>query len=170
MHDFVIREAQFSDAEGIASVHVSSWQETYKGIVPDSYLSSLSVVARQGMWESAIARNSSRHKTFVATVAGEIIGFVSGGEARETEHGKKGELAALYLLKAYHGRGIGRSLFEALTDFLKSIGIDDMYLWVLDDNPTKNIYEAWGGNPGKDIVDDIGGVQLKEVLIAWEQI
>lgn len=36
------RKAALEDAPGIANVHVDSWRSTYKGIVPDTYLASLS--------------------------------------------------------------------------------------------------------------------------------
>lgn len=50
--NFLIREANFQDAQGIANVHVSSWIETYTGIVPESYLAELSKEERKEMWES----------------------------------------------------------------------------------------------------------------------
>ncbi|MFK0522174.1 hypothetical protein ACINKY_08160 [Paenibacillus illinoisensis] len=37
-----IREATINDAEGIAKVHVHSWRTTYKGIIPEEFLTNLS--------------------------------------------------------------------------------------------------------------------------------
>ena len=38
----MLRRANINDAAAIAKVHVDTWKSTYKGIVPDDYLSSLS--------------------------------------------------------------------------------------------------------------------------------
>ena len=37
----IVRPAQLEDAEGIANVHVTSWQTTYTGIIPDEVIKSL---------------------------------------------------------------------------------------------------------------------------------
>jgi hypothetical protein len=42
-----IRRASQSDARAIAEVHVASWRETYRGIVPDAFLDALSVAERE---------------------------------------------------------------------------------------------------------------------------
>ncbi|MFC8561731.1 GNAT family N-acetyltransferase, partial [Peribacillus frigoritolerans] len=34
-----IRKAIEEDVDGIANVHINSWKTTYKGILPDQYLS-----------------------------------------------------------------------------------------------------------------------------------
>lgn len=38
----IIRKANFNDISSIAKVHVDTWKTTYKGIVPNDYLESLS--------------------------------------------------------------------------------------------------------------------------------
>ena len=50
MADFQIREALLTDARGIAKVHVRAWQSAYSGLVPDSYLQSLTVELRTNTW------------------------------------------------------------------------------------------------------------------------
>ncbi len=40
-----IRPATAEDAPAIAHIHVTAWQATYKGIVPELYLSSLNEAA-----------------------------------------------------------------------------------------------------------------------------
>lgn len=167
---FLIREAKVEDANGIARVHVDSWIETYTGIVPDSYLSTLSKEKRQEMWESIISSNKSKEYTFVAESNGEILGFVNGGEAREKEHGFEGELCAIYLLKRHQGKKIGKAMFQKLSDSLKSDSMKNMYLWVLRDNSTVNFYKGMGGVKGAEKVDEIGGKELLEDLYYWENL
>jgi L-amino acid N-acyltransferase YncA len=168
--EFLIREANVQDASGIARVHVNSWIETYTGIVPDSYLSTLSKAKRQEMWESIISSNKSKQYTFVAEVNGEIIGFVNGGEAREKEHGFEGELCAIYLLQSHQGQKIGKAMFQKLTESIKNDSMKSMYLWVLRDNSTIKFYKGMGGTKGTEKVDEIGGKELLEDLYYWENI
>lgn len=170
MINFEIRKASYDDSNGIANVHVESWIETYVGIVPDSYLSTLSKPKRQAMWESIISDKQARKYTFVAIVDGEIVGFVNGGESREKHHGYEGELCAIYLLKKFQKMGIGKALFNKFVNSLKTDGIQDMYLWVLRDNLTVKFYQKMGGQKGVEKADEVGGKILIEDLYYWNQI
>lgn len=168
--EFLIRAAQIQDASGIARVHVDSWLETYKGIVPDSYLSTLSKAKKQEMWERIVSSNKAKQYTFVAEVNGQIVGFVNGGEAREKNHGYDGELCAIYLLKSHQGKKIGKTMFQRLLESLKKDSMKTMYLWVLRDIPTVSFYQGIGGKKATDRLDEIGGKPLLEDLYYWENI
>lgn len=52
--DIVVRQASLKDAEKIARVSVSSWKTTYKGILADDFLSSLTYTSRIKNWEDII--------------------------------------------------------------------------------------------------------------------
>ena len=51
----MIRLAAPEDARGIAQVQVESWNTTYPGIVPKSYLDSLDIKKREKIWKQAAA-------------------------------------------------------------------------------------------------------------------
>lgn len=167
-----VRPAKWEDAPGIAAVHVSSWRETYVGIVPDEFLARLSVERREMMWRDALQEGSGRaHGIFVAeTPAGEIVGFASGGNNRTPEFGFTGELYAIYLLKAHQRRGVGKLLFQAVVSDLKASGHDSMMLWVLEDNRTVDFYKRMGGVPSGSKVEEIGGKPLKELALGWASL
>src|SRR5688572_16302733 len=99
----VIRKAQVGDANGIAQVHVQSWIETYRGLMPDDVLDNQSVERREAMWERVIAQRIDVHPVFVAIDEDEIVAFVSGGAARDVFEGYDSELYAIYALKKTHG-------------------------------------------------------------------
>ena len=170
MITYEIRKANLNDSKGIANVHVESWVETYTGIVPDKYLATLSKTNRQSMWLNIISANKANQFTFVATVNDEVVGFVNGGEARQKEHGLGGELYAIYLLKKFQGKGIGKELFNHFASSLKSDGIQSMYLWVFRDNLTIKFYQKMGGLKGVDKEDEIAGKVLIEELYYWNQL
>src|SRR6185312_11535769 len=110
MVEMLIRKAQLEDAVGIAKVHVDSWRTTYKGIVPDSFLDSLSYEKREQIWRSGIEANG----VYIAEdESGRIVGFASGGAERTGKYEAYiGELYAIYLLEGQQGNGLGRMLFQ----------------------------------------------------------
>lgn len=164
-----IRHACINDAAGIASVHVNAWHETYTGIIPDSFLQSLSVEKRSTAWTKMLTdRDMNSFFTFVAVYKDEIIGFVDGGMPQQKEHGVQSELAAIYLLKKFQGSGVGRRLFETFLKQIKEANFSDMYLWVLRENPTASFYEKMGGNFLKTTTINIGGKNLEEDMYLWK--
>jgi hypothetical protein len=75
MAEPLIREATPADAAGIAEVHIAGWRWGYRGLLPDALLESLSVERREVGWRDALARPADEQTTFVAEVAGRIVGF-----------------------------------------------------------------------------------------------
>lgn len=161
-----IRPATVEDAHAIATLHVTSWHETYTGIVPDSYLQKLDVNARKQMWEKALEKKQLVH---VAEVDGKIVGFANGGKNRDNAIAYPGELYAIYLLKEFHQRGIGRNLLEQVISQLASSGLLPFATYVLADNPTLGFYKRMGAKIIGEHTEDFDGHMLKELQLAWEQ-
>ena len=166
-----IREAQPEDAAGIARVHVDSWRTTYRGLIPDAHLASLSYERREAMWRRLIQEAAPTYTVFVAEgSAGEIVGFADAGPERSGDPVYAGELPAIYLLEAYQHRGIGRQLMRAVADHLTAHGMETMLLWVLAANPARQFYEALGGRLVRSQAIDIGGATLEEVAYGWTDL
>ncbi|MBW4635023.1 MAG: hypothetical protein KME30_24920 [Iphinoe sp. HA4291-MV1] len=93
----IVREARLDDALAIALVHVDTWRSTYRGIVPDDYLASLSYEKRESLWVHILSTAKESHPfTYVAEdEVGQIVGFVNGGSERTQDSVYKGELYAL---------------------------------------------------------------------------
>jgi len=167
-----IRPAKPSDAKAIARIHVETWRNTYAGILPDSYLTGLSVAERVKFWHAILARRD-RGLTIVAEDAeAGVIGFGNAGPARREELPKdsdwSGEIYTLYLLPDWHGMGIGRQLLESLLDRLKRLGRTRVVLWVVEANPTRFFYEAMGGRLVARRREPFAGVMLDELAYGWD--
>jgi L-amino acid N-acyltransferase YncA len=129
-----VRGAAIADAAAIAQVHVDTWRTTYKGIMTDESLASLSYDQRQQTWEAAI-RSPVRSTVLVAEDdSGQVVGFASCGAARG-ENEFEGELYAIYVTQSAQGKGIGRELSNSVARDLKARGFNSMLVWVLADNP-----------------------------------
>src|SRR5699024_10033469 len=105
-----IRKANLNDSLGVAKVQVDSWKITDKNMVPDIYLNQRTYENRQEKWQDIISKQ-------IVCVAennkGEIVGFSNVGVERKGKYPDyKSELYAIYLLKEYQGKGIGKLLFK----------------------------------------------------------
>jgi L-amino acid N-acyltransferase YncA len=99
-----IRQANVGDTDAIAHIHVQAWQETYRRIVPDSVLDTLSVERRATQWRHSLDDTTDvYHLALVAEAHGNVVGFASFGKEREGDSEYQGELFALYILQEFHG-------------------------------------------------------------------
>src|SRR5262245_16790059 len=138
-----IREARKRDSAAIAKVHIDSWRTTYKGIVSDEYLSVMSYTERERRWQEFFEEKDHFQFAYLAEEEnGQIVGFASGGVNRSEIADYQGELYAIYILREYQGKGIGRQLTEAVARQLLREEIRSIAVWVLERNPACRFYES----------------------------
>lgn len=160
-----IRKAALADAKGIAKVQVDSWETTYRGIVPEEFLSGMRYAERERTWKSHIPKQA----VFVAVDQEEVIGFSLGGLERTGNYPSyQGELYAIYILEEHQGKGIGRALFEMVVQQLFEQNISTMMICALEENPACGFYEALGGKKIDVLETDISAKKLNEVVYGWE--
>lgn len=171
MTDGRIRRATPADSSALAWVHVSSWQDTYAGLLPAQFLAGMTDAAaqerRHTFWEKHVG--SPDHVTLVAELGGEVVAFVSGGPARD-HPGYDAELHTLYALPHAKGLGLGRRLTAALAGELQARGFVSLALWVLDVNPTRAFYLHLGGREVGEKREAIPGGELREVRVVWDDL
>jgi len=139
-----IRQATVEDAAIISFIGVTSWQAAYRGIVPDSYLDSLSVEQRK----KHLAKNLSVSDNHFAIAqiddqdAGMICFYPSQNE-KVTE--STWEVEALYILPQYWNKGIGHTLMRYAFECMKDQKITFCELWVLAENTrARKFYKCLG--------------------------
>ena len=79
----IVRDALIDDAAAIAAIQVATWQEAYRGIVPESYLAAMSVEARTERWRDAIETRLRGQSTLVASSGGKVVGSQPSGRPIE---------------------------------------------------------------------------------------
>lgn len=171
-HKYQIDRAKKSDAPEIAGIHILSWHETYNGIMDSQYLSSLSITKRTESWESFIDSSNYNKSQIILTLrvkgTNEIIGFCAVGPARIFRDRFDSEIQAIYLLKKYQNKGLGKALFLETAKFVKSLKNESFYLGVLEQNKTVKFYEQLDGQLLKDFeMVKIGNYLHKEVFYSW---
>jgi len=165
----MVRPAVLDDAAAIARVHVASWGTTYRGLLPDDFLSSLSEESYTDRWRRVIGDGLSR--VFVVDQDEAIVGFASCGRERAGETGFAGELYAIYILDRAQRQGHGRELVRAVAGALREMKLPDMIVWVLRDNTAaRHFYERLGGVYVRAQPITIGTATLEEVSYGWRSL
>ncbi|QFP78010.1 GNAT family N-acetyltransferase [Deinococcus sp. AJ005] len=162
-----IRPAIPADTPAIAHIHVTSWRETYAGLMPDDFLDRMTNEEtqrrREGGWERTISQKLET--VLVAEQDGVMVAFGSAGPARD-HPGYEAELMTLYALKSAQGRGLGRALFTEIVQQLRADGFQNLALWVLDANPTREWYLRQGGREAGEKTEG----ELREMRIVWDTL
>ena len=177
-----VRRARPADAAAIGAVHVAAWRSAYQGILPDRFLSRLSVPRQAAYYDSAIRAGVGVH---VATASGldlgpaerqggpRVIGFVTGAPARAGRGGAPladGEIETLYVLDDWRERGLGRRLMRAAATHLTAAGCQSAFVWVLRDNPSRWFYERLGGRAAAESTITVGGAPVVQMAYVWSPI
>jgi GNAT superfamily N-acetyltransferase len=163
------RRATVADSLAVAQVHVQSWRESFRGIVPQSFLDAMSLEKRRQAFRTGFAADF--YRMFLAETAKTgVIGFADFGKARETERAYETELYAIYLLRDFQRQGIGGKLFALGVESLVADGMNSMYLLTLELSPYKSFYEKMGGRVVDRKAIEIEGVKYTELIYGWNSL
>jgi GNAT superfamily N-acetyltransferase len=156
--EIVVREAVPEDAEGIARVHVASWQVAYDHIFPAEALAQLDDTSdrRAAYWRREVETHVPLSSTLVAESDDEIVGFLDVRPSRdEGAQERTAELTAIYVAPSAWGLGAGRLLMTEALERLRRLGFEEATLWVLEDNPrARRFYEIAGWRPDELVKED----------------
>ena len=137
------------------------WNETYRGIVDDSFLDNMKNTVKDRIKRMQENYNDE-DLNFVFEDKGKLIGFTSVEKSRDEDYPNSGEISSLYLKKEYQGKGLGKKLFNYSLDKLKELGFSDYIIGCLDKNPTNDFYKHMGGVLYKSEMKKIGNKEYKE--------
>lgn len=143
---FNIREARLDDVNGIANLHVKTWQYAYKGIVDQEYLNNLSIEKRKKSWNNKLKEKSPRVSILVAVSDEKILGFSAVGPSRDKDATNNiGEIYSIYIDHFSLRKGIGTALIQRGLKELKSDEFKNVTVWVLEKNTIgRNFYKKCG--------------------------
>lgn len=168
---FVIFPAGPTDADDLARVHVQSWRETYKGLLPDAYLARMSEPAHARRFGHALMKPGADDVTLAAADRGGLVGYAQAGASRRrVEH--EGEVATLYLVRSAQNRGLGARLLRDAARALAAKGATSLVISVLQGNfAARGFYEHLGGEAeAARLEPGPGGGMFHEVAYRWSDI
>jgi len=161
-----IRRATPSDAKEIATIHVETWKDAYKGLIPNDYLQSLSVADKAKKWHEMLSDENDQTIYLVGLLNDEISGWASLCKCRDEDTKENwGELGGIYIHPSAQNKGLGSILMKEGLSILKNDGYTQATLWVLTTNiSTREFYEAKGWRlEGKTKIDPRDGFELHEI-------
>jgi ribosomal protein S18 acetylase RimI-like enzyme len=165
----IIRRATLGDISEIAKVNIQSWEETYRGIMPDSILDNRSLEKSILGWTKTIS-NSENINLVVTNENNEVIGFCSGGFNRDENFHKDYpyELMAIYILRKYHKKGIGKKLVQYFMQEVYNRKFASMIVCVLAQNSALNFYKRLGAKIIGKKSYNFGCKELEGIVLGWE--
>ncbi|MBS1882508.1 MAG: GNAT family N-acetyltransferase [Actinobacteria bacterium] len=147
---YELRDARRGDEPAVAELHVRSWQEAYRGLMPDEFLDGLDPGDRAGRYTFG-SSDEGAPVTVLAVERGEgerIAGFVTFGASRDHDARGLGEVYALYVDPGRLRGGVGRLLMAEARRRLASDGYREAILWVLQGNDrARSFYASEGWSP-----------------------
>jgi GNAT superfamily N-acetyltransferase len=168
--NILYREATTADATPVAEVLVSSWKQSFVGVVPDAFLNGLTVARQSERLRARLSGRDNSYRMFVAELTdGRMVGFADTGKPRDVvAYGA--ELYSIFLLHDFQGKGIGGRLFRMVKHFVLEQGKTSMYLRALEQSPYRPFYEKMGGRVIDHIRVQLENIEVDAVLYGWENL
>lgn len=132
-------------ASEASHIYAKSWKEAYQGIVPQKYLDALSAEHWTPFLENSPFYN------FLLQDNGTFVATSSIAKARDNKYRGYGEIVSIYVLPEHFNKGYGTHLFTRMIEELKSMGLNKVCLWVLEENlNARRFYKKMGFVPNGD--------------------
>ena len=163
-----IRPVTREDLPRVAAVHVESWQRSFAGIVPDDFLSAMSVEKRLKAYSDRECGGS--YQMLVAEHPDEgIVGFGDFGKPT-LPGGHDAQIFSFYFLPEFQRKGLGERLFRRCVERIAREGHRSLCLDSLEVSPYRTFYDKMGGKiVGRDS-HKLGDADFETVIYGWDNI
>lgn len=165
--------ADVEDAEGIAAVHVRSFDVTYRDAFPELAAAAPDLETRVASWQALLEPDTEAAFTLVAEQRSVAVGFCSlATPSREAAAGERtAEIAAFFVAPSRWGNGVGTALIAHALQELTSEGWSAVTVWVLVENQSaQKFYGRHGfaadGTGGPDPMTGRPKMRLRAALPA----
>ena len=141
LDSFIFRDATRDDIPELGKLHAITWAQTYNTENPNIQL-------RQYQWQKAFTEENdgSWFCILVVNKGNELVGFAKGKINKDkNSRMMQGDLNKIYLLSDYQRMGLGTKLFALVVKRFLSLGVTNMTLFGIPQNPSCYFHEAMGG-------------------------
>lgn len=160
----LIREAQSGDIQNIARLYTANWKTTYRGLLPDEYLSRLDILYAADKWSSFLKQPD--HRGFVACDGSQFCGFGACSPDHELENCMY--LDSLHVSMGAQGKGIGTRLIQRIGRYAAGVGYTRMSVCIVRGNDrARNLYSRLGAVHDSYFVDDFGDARSQSEKLLW---
>jgi len=141
LDSFIFRDATRDDIPELGKLHAITWAQTYNTENPNIQL-------RQYQWKKAFTEENDGTWFCILVVnkGNELVGFAKGKINKDKNSRiMQGDLNKIYLLTDYQRMGLGTKLFALVVKRFLSLGVNNMTLFGIPQNPSCYFHEAMGG-------------------------
>ena len=132
-------------------------------------LDRIDVDQRAASWRRNLQDRSVLTLVAYDTTHRDIVGLCDAGRSRSDP--SAGEVYRMYLEHHARRHGLGREMFEQVTDWLRGQELRTLVIWVLDNNHhARRFYEAMGGRMGSRLSSTVGGFPVVELSYVWDRL
>jgi GNAT superfamily N-acetyltransferase len=125
----MVGEASVDDIEQIAGVHLASWRRAYSGIYPQDFIDDNSIAILMEYWRPLFEKPHFSYANVVARIGGNIVGVCALLNAEESA-----EVDRFHEDARFHGRGVGRAMFEHLVQVARAAQQPELFAYVVERN------------------------------------
>jgi L-amino acid N-acyltransferase YncA len=163
-----IRPITDNDLQYIAKIYTENWRTTYLGILPDSFLKSMTYGHSKEKWSSYI--HTDKQGAFVAVDENDmIIGFAAYKPYDDLK--KCLLLDSLHILQSFQGDGLGKKLIFTIGKYAYNNGYEKMSICIVKGNDrAEGIYTHLGAKPYKDFIDYFEGTPSNSSALLWDDL
>jgi len=162
------RNAKQKDLPQVAAVHVDSWQRSFAGIAPDSFLRGMSVEKRIAAYSER--RVDEHYGMIVAEHPNRgIVGFADFGTPKLAGD-FDAQIFSFYFLPEFQRKGIGTRLFQRCARRIAGSGARSFCLDALEVSPFRSFYDKMGGKIVARDAHKLGDKDFETVIYGWDDI
>lgn len=136
------RLATIEDIDSIGEIFHQCWQISYKEILSQEVRDSMDLASAKELWAGSLLNPDSK-ETYLGIDEGRIVSIFRLG--RDVDLIGTGHLFSLYVHPISAGKGFGSQTLQFVIQRLKSLGFQQISLWVFESNSiARSLYVSKG--------------------------
>ncbi|MGP1253142.1 MAG: N-acetyltransferase family protein [Kiloniellales bacterium] len=162
-----LREGTASDLEAVVALHLASWRDSYRGLLPDSYLDGALAEDLAAKWHRKLIGTATPGSLLLlAENDGGLAGFLYA--CRDPERPGSAYIDNLHVAPDRRGSGLGARLLRQAATRLPALGYRGAHLLVFAQNEAAvRFYLRLGGRIVHRGVEDLMGHPADTYRIVW---
>lgn len=164
MSAVILREAVAPDIERVSKLYLANWQSTYRGLLPDEYLDSLTLDGILKTWSDYL--NNPENRIYTAFERNDFLGFAAC--ERDEELSECLYLHSLHVAQAARGRGVGSALISRVWERALELNCSELSICVVRGNENaRRLYVSLGAKHYKYFTDRADGMDCSSEKLLW---
>lgn len=161
-----IRTMNTDDFPLAATLHVSSWDLDYAGVVPVGVLDVANETARLKSW---YAERTANHFTILGAFDGDrLVGYVAGAAANLSDSTNGVEIVHHFVDPEYRGRKLSLQLLERFIREIQPFHYHELVLYSFSETPSNSFYTYLEGTIRRSYIEQIRGKPCPTDVFTWD--